>query len=295
MVKEQLQALSKWTFWVGVSKLFFARRGMDSVSVLSYTTLLSIVPLLAIVISIFSTTALFQSFSQEIIDHLFKHLLPQASSEAESYLLQFSHQAAQLKGPSLIVILITSLMLLWSIDDKINSFWPNAPGRKWWVSLLHYLGVTFLGPLLIGLSFFLSSYLTAMPLIASLSEETSFWLSYFSLLGFFPLILNWLGFAFLYRYVPTTRIKWSSAMIGAAITAMAIEGLKNGFNLYLVWFPTYNLIYGAFAIVPIFLLWMYLNWFVVLISIAVVHQLEELKQKRNLQPERKEVSAGLKG
>lgn len=275
MKPTQLQSMQTWPFWKGVFRVFFENKGTDSVASLSYTTIISIVPMLAVILSVFTATELFQDLSQQVMKELFAHILPTSSSEVEAYLLQFSQQASKLKGISLLIILLTTVALLWTIDKKINSFWPARPPRKWWISLVHYLGVALVGPLFLGISLMLSSYLTAFPFVNDLMNTEEWGIGFqFSLLAFMPFLLNWIGFSILYRFVPTAKVSWQSARWAALIASLAIELLKSGFTLYITWFPTYDLIYGAFAAIPIFLLWMYLNWFVVLFSAALLKQLE---------------------
>ena len=276
---QKLKFLRKGLFWKSVVMRFYKVKGLDAVVILSYTTLLSLVPLLGLMLSIFSMSDLFQSLSKEVLDLLVAHLLPQSGETIQQYLWQFSQQVAKLKGPSLIFILITTLILLWTIDDKLNSIWSSTLSRRWWVSLLHYLGISLLGPILLGGSLVLSSYLTAMPLISHMQNWVAQPLDWLHAL---PVLFNVLGFAFLFRFVPIVRVSWTSAMIGAVLAALLVEGLKNGFGLYLAWFPTYSIIYGAFAAIPILLLWIYSLWAVILISATVVFQLENFEKGSQL-------------
>ncbi len=268
-----MHKLTQLSFWRDSFKLFFNRNGSDSVVILSFTTLLSIVPVLAVVISVFSTTILFEDLSNRVLNQLFDYIIPSSIPNAQDYLLQFSQQASKLKGLGIAFVLITTLMLLRVIDQKINSFWETQQIRKWWLSLVHYLGIALFGPLLLASSLALSSYLSALPLVNYFTDID--FISAFAFLSIIPFLLNWLGFSFLYRYVPAAKVHWQSAAIGGLLAAVCLEVLKFGFSLYLKWFPTYDLIYGAFAAIPIFLLWIYLNWFVILFNAAVVSQLEQ--------------------
>ncbi len=207
--------INKRSFWKGVFKKFLKNKGSDSAIVLSYTSLLSIVPLLAIVISVFTATEFFQDLSQQVLDQLFVYILPASIADVQGYLLQFSQQAAKLRGVSLFIAFLTALMLLWMVDIKINSFWPKPQPRKWWVSLANYLGITLLGPLFLASSLMLSSYLMAFPLVDTLMHTVNWGIGIqFSFLAFLPFFLNWLGLSFLYRYVPTSKVSWSSARLG---------------------------------------------------------------------------------
>jgi membrane protein len=168
-------------------------------------------------------------------------------------------------------------MLLWKIDQKLNGLWPHGLKRKWWVSILHYLGISLLGPLLLGLSLVSSSYVLALPWLA----ETTPWLAKltfgFSLL---PLVFSLLGFMALYKFVPVAIVPLKVAFVAGLFATLQLELLKSGFALYVQWFPTYDLIYGAFASVPLFLLWLYLIWFIVIWNGALVVALTQTLQRK---------------
>ncbi|MBN2866369.1 MAG: YihY family inner membrane protein [Thiotrichales bacterium] len=279
ILQQKIKLLRKPLFWKSVVLRFYKVKGLDAIVILSYTSLLSLVPLLGLMLSIFSVSTLFDSLSKEVMDLLVRHLLPQSEETIQHYLWQFSQQVARLKGPSLVFILITTLILLWTVDDKLNSIWSTEQSRRWWVSLLHYLGISLLGPLLLGGSLVMSSYLTALPLISHVQAWVSAPLDWLHAL---PVLFNVLGLLFLYRFVPIVQVSWISALIGATLAALLLEGLKAGFVLYLDWFPTYSLIYGAFAAIPILLLWIYSLWFVIMICATVVFQLENFEKGSKL-------------
>lgn len=263
--KKFLPPLIKPSFWFTVFKHFKAQKGTDSVAILAYTSLVGIVPMLAVMLSLFSVSSYFESFEQLVMEQVVHNLMPTSQPIIEDYLLKFSQQAVALKGPGILVMFVTSLLLLWKVDEKLNAMWSDRPTRKWWVSLLHYLGISLVGPLLLGLSLLLSSYLLALPLLA----EATPWMSELTqqlTLGLapLPLLLSWLGFTFLFKFVPVCYVPVKIAMLGGFFAMLQLELLKSGFALYVKWFPTYDLIYGAFAAIPLFLLWLYLIWFIVI-------------------------------
>ncbi len=270
--------LVQGVFWLSVFKHFNRQQGSDSVAILAYTSLVGIVPILAVMLSLFSVSSYFESFERLVMEQVVHNLMPASQPMIEDYLLRFSQQAVQLKGPGILVMFLTSLLLLWKIDEKLNAMWPERAIRKWWVSLLHYLGISILGPLLLGLSLVLSSYLLALPLLT----ETMPWLKQATLgLATLPLLLSWLGFFLLFKFVPTCYIPPKIALLGGFFAMLQLELLKYGFALYVTWFPTYDLVYGAFAAIPLFLLWLYLIWFIVIWNGAFVatlmKQIEQTK------------------
>lgn len=261
------EAIWHWMFWKRVVVRFQQRQGMDAVGILAYTTLLGIVPMLAVMLSLFSVSPWFSDFEDLVMDQVVHNLIPSSQPVIESYLMAFSQQAVNLKGPGLVVMLVTTLMLLWKVDEKLNGLWPEVRRRRWWVSLLHYLGVSLLGPILLGLSLLTSSYLLAVPLLSEaypLLEKLTFGIS------LLPFVFSFLGFAALYKFVPRHKVSGKAAMIGGLFATVQLELLKEGFGFYVQWFPSYSLIYGAFAAVPLFLLWLYLIWFIVIWNGVVV-------------------------
>lgn len=265
-------AIWHWMFWKRVVVHFLQCKGTDAAGLLAYTSLLGIVPMLAVMLSLFSVSPYFADFESLVMEQVVHNLMPSSHPVIESYLVTFSQQAVNLKGPGLIVMFITTLMLLWKVDDKLNGLWPDARRRRWWVSLLHYLGISLLGPILLGLSLLTSSYLLAVPLLAQaypFLQKLTFGIS------LLPFVFALLGFAALYRFVPRHPVSTKAAMIGGLFATLQLELLKEGFTLYVQWFPSYNLIYGTFAAVPLFLLWLYLMWLIVIWNGTVVAVLNQ--------------------
>lgn len=261
-----IRCIVSLAFWIAVFQRFMARQGMDAVAILAYTSLIGIVPMLAVMISLFSVSSYFESFEALVMQHVVHNLMPSSQPMIESYLLKFSQQAIQMKGMGLAVMFVTTLMLLWKVDEKLNAMWSSQRSRAWWVSLLHYLGVSVLGPLLLGLSLVVSSYLLAAPLLT----QWIAWLPEFTTkVHWIPIALSWLGLWFLFKFVPIVPVPSRVAAVAASFALLQLELLKNGFTLYVTWFPTYNVIYGAFAAVPLFLLWLYLIWFIIIWNGAV--------------------------
>lgn len=256
-----------------VGQRFWQRNGLDSVSILAYTTLVGLVPALAVMVSLFSVSEYFSEFRQLIMHQLVDILAPSSQELLSTYLNRFADQAVKLQGPGLVIMLGTTLMLLATIDQKINQIWQNKRPRSWVKSLLHYLGVALFGPILLGASLMVSSTLAAMPLVDDRWDFMGVRHQFLSLLPFFT---AWLGFTLVYKWVPSHKILWRASIWGGFLAAAQMELLKWGFRLYIEAFPTYNLIYGALAIVPILLLWLYLLWLVLIGNGFVVYFLNRL-------------------
>lgn len=272
-VDEMREAAIMWrrlahlTLWKRVFVRFMHSKGFDAVAILAYTTLMGVVPMLAVMLSLFSVSAFFANFEALVMDQVVRNLMPHSQPMIEFYLVQFSQQAMSLKGPGLVIMFITTLLLLWKIDQKLNGLWEAHSKRKWWVGLLNYLGVSILGPLLLGLSLLSSTTIMAWPWFA----QTTPWIEQLVFgIKVLPFVFSLLGFVVLYKFVPVVFVSAKAALIGGVFAAIELELLKGGFALYVTWFPTYDAVYGAFAAIPLFLLWLYLVWFIVIWNGALV-------------------------
>ncbi len=260
-------------FMLSIWRRFQQAGGTDSAATLAYATLLNIVPLFALAISVLSVSDWFAQWQAEVVHFLMGMISPDSLRKVEQALLAFAEQASKLKGPSIVGLLITVLFLLDRIYRKIADIWVEQPRAKLWVRILHYLGVSLLGPVLIGLSFWLSGFLAALPLLAHwgvLAPVKA------QALKAAPVVMVFVGFYLLYRYAPPVPIRKRAALVGAALATAGLQMLKAGFALYVQWFPNYQLIYGALAAIPLFLVWLYLLWAMVLLVAAVVWRLDFL-------------------
>ncbi|CAN8140712.1 membrane protein [uncultured Thiomicrorhabdus sp.] len=267
-----LKTISHWRFWLRSAVRFQQQKGTDAVAILAYTSLVGIVPMLGFMLALFSVSSYFEEFEQLVMEQVIANLMPSSQPVIQDYLFIFSEKATSLKWPGLVVMLITTLMLLWKVDQKLNELWPEVRKRRWWVSLLHYLGISLFGPILLGLSLVISTTILTLPLI---SDTTPFIEKLLFGLKIIPVMLSWLGFTLLFKFVPACYVSMRAAAIGGFLAMAQMELLKVGFAAYVKLFPTYDLIYGAFAAVPLFLLWLYLTWFIVIWNGAVVATLSE--------------------
>jgi membrane protein len=246
-------------------------------SSLTFTTVLAIVPMLAVVLSLFTAFPLFAEFRQALEAFLSESLLPPSVSDTIMlYLNQFAAQASGLTAVGGAFLVVTSVMLIMTIDEAFNEIWNVARQRPLRQRLLVYWAIISLGPILTGASLWASSVLARESLgyIGSLPD----WLGL--LLNLVPFLLSVLGFTALFVFVPNCRVLWRDALAGGLGTAVILTAMKAGFTWYLTRFPSYTVIYGAFATLPIFLLWIYLSWLVVLLGATVASLLPALRLHR---------------
>lgn len=254
---------------------FASQRKLTQVaSSLTFTTVLAIVPLLAVVLSLFTAFPLFAEFHSALEAFLSESLLPPAVSDTIMlYLNQFASQASGLTAIGGAFLVVTSIMLIMTIDQAFNVIWNVAHQRPMRQRLLVYWAIISLGPILVGASLWASSvlareslgYIADLPNIMGLTLEV------------IPFLLSVLGFTALYMFVPNRRVLWRDALTGGTGAAVILAIMKAGFTWYISKFPTYMIIYGAFATLPIFLLWIYLSWLVILMGATVACLLPALR------------------
>jgi len=260
-----------WIARVGKVFRFAAQRAdeeklLQVASSLTFTTVLGIVPMLAVVLSLFTAFPVFQDFRLALEDFLAHSLMPPAVSDnIMDYLNQFARQASRLTAIGGAFLVVTSLLLIMTIDKTFNDIWHVTRQRPLPQRALVYWAVVTLGPVVAGASLWATSFLAreSMGLVRDVPEILSLAIS------FVPLVLTGLGFAALFVVVPNRHVYWRDALAGGFGTAIVLELMKAAFAYYLTRFPTYTVIYGAFATLPIFLLWIYLSWLAVLFGATV--------------------------
>jgi membrane protein len=230
---------------------------------LTYVTLLALVPVFVIGVAVLSSAPMFADEIEELKRFLLRTLVPDIARHIISVnLAQFQHNAARLTTLGLAGVLALALMLLLSIERTLNTIWRVRRTRPYWVSVLTYTLLVLVGPLLIGASLTMTTYLSPLvpPMIGLKPEPHS---PYLRLLPFVDTIL---ALFLIYWLLPHRRVPWRHALLGALVAGTLFESAKGIFSLYARMAPTYNVLYGAFAAVPFFLVWVYLSWLTILLG-----------------------------
>lgn len=252
-------------------------RCFEAAGVLSYTTLLALVPLMAVMFGVISAFPVFDRWATELQNYIFSNFVPATGDVVRDYLDQFVARTGQLTGAGTVFLIITAILLMASIEKSLNRIWrvqtPRHPGSR----LLVYWSVLTLGPLLMGASLAMTSYLTALPLLGL--EVVRGWLQGL-VLDLAPFLVALAAFALIFIVVPNRRVRWRHALMGALISALLFEIAKTGFVWYVTRFPTYERLYGALAAVPLFLVWIYISWVVVLLGASVAAALTTFRYRR---------------
>lgn len=250
---------------------------LDSAGTLAYTTLLSIVPLFAVIFSVMTAFPVFEGFSASIQDWLFANLVPASGEVVQDYMQQFASRAAGLTAAGLIGITVAAILMMGAIDKAMNRIWRGGKRRSAVQSFMVYWTVITVGPFLVAASLVLSSYLVAL---AEFTDLTDVGLLQQRMLAVAPFVGVVLAFMFLYAAVPNRRVPLWHAVAGAVFAAVLFEGAKRGFAAFVTTVPTYEAIYGTLAALPIFLIWIYVCWVVVLLGAEFTKALSGYRQAR---------------
>ena len=273
-----LMTIDQFRWRLFVARIFrrFSEENFDQISgSLAFTTLLSLVPLVAIFLAVLSVLPCFIGMMNHFDQYVIRGLLPERSAALiAEHIVQFSQKAANVTVVGLLVLIVTVYLLLMTIERAFNHVWAVTESRAWWRRLRLYAVVLALWPLLIAAVVIAVSY--AVTISLGLVGELP-WLSDL-LLKVTGLAVAALFFAGLYFAVPNARVAPRDALWAGLFAAAGFLLMQKGFGLYLVFFPSYTLVYGAFATLPIFLVWLYLSWAVVLLGALVAATLPESRR-----------------
>lgn len=250
-----------------VVQQYVAKGCQKSAASLTYVTLFATVPMMTVTFSMFSLIPAFQNLGSELQALLFQHLLPNSEQDLGNYLQAFSEQARQLTAFGFGFLLVSAYLMLKNIEENFNAIWGVTRGRRGVANFLLYWAVLSLGPLLLGIALAMNTYLVSLRLLVGTYDSLGLveWV-----LQFAPWILTWAAFTLLFVAVPNCKVRVSHAVVGGAMTTLAFQALKAAFG-WIVSHSSFSLVYGAFAALPLFLLWINLIWMVVLGGAVVVH------------------------
>lgn len=264
-----LQALQHWP-WLDTARTLRQRFREDRLSLtassLTFTTLIALVPLVTVMLAVFTAFPMFGSFQVALQKYFLQSLVPDSIAKPVlGALTQFAAKASRLGTVGLVVLVLTALALMLTIDRTLNAIWRVRKPRPIAQRVLVYWAAVTLGPLLLGVSLSITSYAisASQGFVGAMPGGVSF------LLASLEFALLAAAMTGLFHYVPNTYVRWRDAVAGGLFVAMGFELAKRGFAWYLTFVPTYSVVYGAFATVPIFLVWIYLGWVIVLLGAVI--------------------------
>ncbi|MFA6262695.1 MAG: YihY family inner membrane protein, partial [Bacteroidia bacterium] len=256
------------------------RLGLTASS-LTFTTLIALVPLVTVMLAIFTAFPMFSSFQGALEKYFLQSLVPDnIAKPVLRALTQFASKANRLGSVGLVFLGVTALALMLTIDRTLNAIWRVRKPRPIAQRVLVYWAALTLGPLVLGMSLSLTSYALSASrgLVGVMPSTVSIVLNAteFALLA--------AGMAGLFHYVPNTAVRWRHAWAGALFVAIAFEGAKKALAWYVDVVPTFA-VYGAFATVPILLLWVYLGWVIVLLGAVIAAYAPSLQMRITIRPD----------
>ena len=255
--------------------IFLVRRAKNDTifrvsSSLSYTSLIAIVPLFVIGLAIFSAFPGFTTIKGQFQDFILKNFVPDIGQEISQYFVSFLNASAQVTTIGVVGLAVTSIMLLSTIENSFNFIFKVYKPRNIKTKITLYWTVITLGPILLGAAFSLRSYLFTLQ---NLMPEGIGKSMYFSQM--IPSLITMLVLVMVYVLVPNKKVKISNAFVGAFIAVLLFGVLRKSFGILVIENATYKTLYGALAALPVFLIWMYLAWSVVIFGAVVTAALEE--------------------
>ena len=283
---ELVQTLQRWP-WLDTARTLRERFRDDhlglTASSLTFTTLIALVPLVTVMLAVFSAFPMFASFQSALERYFLQSLVPDGIAKPVlGALTQFATKAARMGSLGLAVLLATALALMLTIDRSLNAIWRVKRPRPIAQRVLVYWGGLTLGPLLLGVSLSLTSWVLSASkgLVGELTGGVGL------LLNIAEFVLMAGGMAAMFHYVPNTHVRWRHAISGGVFVAAGLEVAKRGLAWYVGAMPTYSAVYGAFAAVPIFLLWIYVGWLIVLWGAVIAAYAPSLSMRITRMPAR---------
>lgn len=266
-------ATMAWSFLRHMGSRYSRDGCRESAAALTYMSLFAVVPLMTLMYSMFSLIPAFQGLGDQVQTLIFDNFLPQSGSEVQQYLQEFSNQARKLSLVGVIILVVTAYLMLANIEKTFNHIWGTLGGRKGLTGFLLYWSILSFGPLLVGIGLAMHTYLLSFQLIVD--EVTALGLAAL-ILEYLPWLMTWAAFTLLFLAVPNCRVIFRYAVVGGLVTMLFFELAKDVFG-NLVANTSFHSVYGAFAMVPVFLMWIYLCWMIILGGAELVRSLETFK------------------
>lgn len=259
-------------YWKAYINYVFGRFQSDKCSSvaaeLTVTSLLALVPLTTVVFSLLALIPSFQDVGSSLQELMFEYFVPATGESVQNYLTEFVGKAKGMSSVGFIMLLVTALIMMRTIDISFNNIWQIKSNKSLLRTFLVYWAILTLGPIFLGTSLLITSYLKSLPLVSDVVQQDSQWIA----LGL-PMLMEFIAFTLMFFVIPNRRILFKHAVAAAAITAILFELAKSGFGIFVEYFSTYQIIFGALATIPLFLIWVYLSWSIILFGAEICHGL----------------------
>jgi membrane protein len=263
--RERIVAFLEFTW-----QRFVEDRCLQTAGALSFTTVFALVPLTAAVLGVLAAFPGFAGWREQLTRWVFQNFVPAAGDTVQGYLTQFADNASRATAVGVLVLLFSAVSLMMSIEDAFNRIWRVHVARRAGARFIVYWTALTLGPLLLVAALAISSYAFALPFIDAAEAQFSIKARVLSAL---PFLLVWSALVAAYAVIPNRSVRLRHAWLGALIAAVLFELAKRGFALYATTYASYQQVYGALAMVPIFIFWIYLSWAIVLFGASLTASL----------------------
>jgi membrane protein len=249
---------------------FVEDRCFQTAGALSFTSVFALVPVTAAVLGFLAAFPGFEGWREQLVNWVFTNFVPAAGSAVQGYITQFADNASRATAVGVLVLLGSSISLMMSIEDAFNRIWRVHVARSASARFVVYWTALTLGPLLLVAALAISSYAFALPFIDVAEAQFSIKAR---VLAALPFLIVLSAFVAAYAVIPNRTVRFRHALIGALIAAVLFEAAKRGFALYATSYASYQQVYGALAMVPVFILWIYLSWAIVLFGASITASL----------------------
>jgi len=250
------QQLIYWNEFVKFVLGRFQKDKCSSVAAeLTVTSLLALVPLTTVVFSLLALIPNFQNMAGQLQQLMFEYFVPATGESVQNYLTEFVGKAKGMSGVGFLMLLATALLMMKTIDKSFNHIWQLKSKKSVLRTFLVYWAVLTLGPIFLGTGLLITSYLKSLPLFSDVVQQNSIWMRLA-----LPMLMEAIAFALMFYVIPNRKIQLKHAVVSAVITAGFFELAKSGFGIFVEYFSTYQLIFGALATIPLFLIWVYFSF-----------------------------------
>lgn len=254
-----------------LTRHFFEDNCQQKAASLTYTTMLSIVPILTVLLMILSSVPALSSVRAQIYEVIYSNLLPRSSMQVSEYINSFAEKSSNLTIIGALILFLTTILTLTTIERAFNQIWRVENRSGGIKSMMRYWTIVTMGPLVLGTAFIASSTVQSLSFlnrqIAGYGIDWSFWVQAVSI-G-----ITLAGFIGMYWFIPKARVPAKNAAIAGLFVAIVFELMKYLFGTVMANFTSYEAIYGAFAALPIFLLWIFLSWNLILLGVEISYTL----------------------
>jgi len=255
---------------------FIDDRCPQTAASLAYTSLLALVPLTIVIYKIFSSGIILPEWGQLLEQFVFNNFTPAVADQVHNFIIDSAIQADGLNFAGILMLLVSVLVMMYTIDKAINNIWRIHRPRHIFRRISVYLLILVFGPIAMASSLFISTYLASLPLISQFMEIS---IIESDIVQWIPFIVSLVAFTSLYKWVPDVPVSSKHALVGGVIAAVLFDIAKYGFSVYVNSVSSYKLIYGALAAMPLLLIWIYLVWLIVLIGAEISHSLLVFNKK----------------